>query len=170
MKPSEKTEYIEDYEDYGSLVEETDIVSAMQKQLTEIENLFASIPEEKGEFAYAEGKMTIKELLGHLIVGERVFSYRALRISCGDQTPLAGFDQDLFIANGNFNSISLADLIKEFSNLCQANIIFFQNLNNEAWSRTGTVNDNAVSVRAIVYNMVNHIRHHINSLRFHYLL
>ncbi len=169
MKRPEETEYKEDYEDYGSLVEETDIVSAMQKQLTEIENLFASIPEEKGEFAYAEGKLTIKELLGHLIDGERVFSYRALRISRGDQTPLAGFDQNLFITNGNFNSISLADLIKEFSNLCQANIIFFQNLSDEAWSRTGTVNDNPASVSAIAYNMVNHVRHHINSLRSHYL-
>ena len=169
MKRPEITEYIEDYEDYVSLVEETDIVSAMKKQLTAVENLFASIPEEKGEFAYAEGKMTIKELLGHLIVGERVFSYRALRISCGDQTPLSGFDQDLFIANGNFNSISLADLIKEFSHVCQADIIFFQNLSDEAWSRTGTVNDHPASVRALAYNMVNHVRHHINSLRLNYL-
>ena len=169
MKRPEITVYTEDYEDYVSLVEETDVVSAMRKQLTEVENLFASIPEEKGEFAYATGKMTIKELLGHLIVGERVFSYRALRISCGDQTPLPGFEQDLFIANGNFNSISLADLIKEFSNLLQANIIFFQNLSDEAWSRTGTVNDNSVSVRALAYNMVNHVRHHLNILRLHYL-
>ena len=169
MERPETTEYKEDYEDYVSLVEETDVVSAMKKQLTEVENLFASIPEEKGEFAYAEGKMTIKELLGHLIVGERVFSYRALRISCGDQTPLPGFDQDLFITNGNFNSISLADLIKEFSNVCQANIIFFQNLSDEAWERTGTANDHPVTVRALAYNMVNHTRHHINSLRTHYL-
>jgi hypothetical protein len=170
MKRPEKTEYIEDYEDYVSLVEETDIVSAMQKQLTEVENLFASISEEKGEFAYAEGKWTIKELLGHLINGERVFSYRALRISRGDQTPLAGFDQDLLTDNGNFNLISLADLIKEFSHLCQANIIFFQNLNDEAWSRTGTVNDNPVSVRALADSMVNHVRHHTNILRSRYLL
>ena len=169
MKRPEITEYKEDYEDYVSLVEETDIVSAMQKQLTEVENLFASIPEEKGEFAYASGKMTIKELLGHLIVGERIFSYRALIISHGDKTPLPGFEQDLFIANGNFNSISLADLSKEFSNLLQANIIFFQNLSDEAWERTGTVNDHPVSVRALAYNMVNHVRHHINSLRLHYL-
>ena len=170
MERPEVKEYKEDYEDYVSLVEETDIVSAMKKQLTEVENLFASISEEKGEFAYATGKWTIKELLGHLINGERVFSYRALRISRGDQTPLPGFDQDLLTNNGNFNSISLADLLKEFSHLCQANIIFFQNLNDEAWSRTGTVNDTPASVRAIAYNMVNHTRHHINSLRSHYLL
>jgi len=169
MKRPEIAEYIEDYEDYGSLVEETDIVSAMQKLLTEIENLFASIPEEKGGFAYADGKMTIKQLLGHLIVGERVFSYRALRISCGDKTPLPGMEQDLFIANGNFNAISLADLLEEFTNLYRANIIFFQNLTDEAWTRTGTVNDHPASVRAIAYNMVNHVRHHIDSLRLHYL-
>ena len=169
MESPEITEYIEDYEDFASLVEETDIVSAMNKQLTEAENLFASIPEEKGGFAYATGKMTIKQLLGHLIVGERIFSYRALMISHGDETPLPGFEQDLFIANGNFNSISLADLAEEFSHVLRANIIFFQNLSDEAWERTGTVNDHPVTVRALAYNMVNHIRHHIDSLRRDYL-
>lgn len=166
MKSPEITEYKDDYD---SLVEKTELVSAMQKQLTEIENLFASIPEEKGEFAFAEGKMTIKELLGHLIVGERIFSYRALMISYGDQTPLPGFEQDLFIANGNFNSMSLADLVKELTNLLQANAVFFQNLSDEAWSRTGTVNDHPASVRNIAYNMVNHLRHHIDSFHSHYL-
>ncbi len=169
MNHPENVEYKDDYENYVSLVEETDIVSAMRKQLTEVETLFASISEEKGEFAYAEGKWTIKQLLGHLINGERVFSYRALRISRGDQTPLPGFDQDLLTDNGDFNSISLADLRTEFSHLCQANIIFFQNLTDEAWERTGTVNDTPASVRAIAYNMVNHVRHHIDSLRLRYL-
>ena len=169
MERPEITEYKDDYENYVSLVEETDIVSAMRKQLTEVKNLFASISEEKGEFAYAEGKWTIKELLGHLINGERVFSYRALRISRGDKTPLSGFDQDLLTNNGNFNSVSLADLMQEFSHLCQANIVFFQNLSDEAWERTGTVNENPASVRAIAYNMVNHGRHHIDILRSHYL-
>ena len=169
MKSLEIAEYKDDYEDYASLVAETDVVSAMQKQLTEAINLFASISEEKGEFAYAEGKWTIKQLLGHLINGERIFSYRALRISRGDNTPLPGFDQDLLTDNGNFNSISLADLIKEFSHLCQANIIFFQNLTEEAWERTGTVNDTPAAVRAIAYNMVNHVRHHLDILHKRYL-
>ena len=169
MKPPEITEYKDGYEDYALLIEETDVVSAMRKQLTEVENLFASISEEKGEFAYAAGKWMIKKLLGHLINGERVFSYRALRISRGDETPLQGFDQDLLTDNGNFNSISLADLLEEFSHLCQANIVFFQNLSDEAWERTGTVNDTPASVRAIAYNMVKHVRHHVDVLRTRYL-
>ena len=169
MKRPETIEYKEDYEDYISLVGENDIVSAMQKQLTEVENLFASISEEKSEFAYAEGKWTIKELLGHLIVGERVFSYRALRIAHGDETPLPGMEQDLFIANGNYNSRSLADLVEEFLYVLRADLIFFQNLTDEAWARTGTANDHRVSVSALAYNMVNHIRHHLDGLRLHYL-
>ena len=169
MNRPEITAYKDDYEDYASLVEETDIVSAMRKQLAEVEHLFALISEEKGEFTYAEGKWTIKELLGHLINGERVFSYRALRISRGDKTPLPGFDQDLLTNNGDFNVISLADLLTEYSHLCQANIVFFQNLTDEAWERTGTVNDTPASVRAIAYNMVNHSRHHINILQSRYL-
>ena len=170
MNSPETTKYKEDYEDFRSLVEETDIVTAMKKQLAEVENLFASISEEKGEFAYAEGKWTIKQLLGHLINGERVFSYRALRISRGDETPLPGFDQDLLTDNGNFNSISLADLLKEFSHLYQADILFFQNLTDEAWERIGTVNDTPASVRAIAYNMVKHTRHHLDNLRLRYLV
>lgn len=169
MNRPEITAYKDDYEDYDSLVAETDVVSAMRKQLIEVENLFASISEEKGELAYAEGKWTIKQLLGHLINGERVFSYRALRISRGDDTPLAGFDQDLLTDSGNFNAVSLADLLTEFTHLSRANIIFFQNLSDEAWERTGTVNDTPASVRAIAYNMVNHVRHHIDILRFRYL-
>jgi hypothetical protein len=166
MKSQEVTEY---KDDYLSLVDETEIVSAMRGQLSEIENLFASIPEEKGDFSYAEGKMTIKQVLGHLIVGERIFSYRALMISYGDQTPLPGFEQDLFIANGNFNSISLAGLLAEWTSLLRANLIFFQNLTAEAWARTGTVNDHEASVRALAYNMVKHTRHHLDSLQRHYL-
>lgn len=169
MKRPEKTEYSEYYEGYVSSVAETDIVAAMSGQLSEIEHLFALMPEEKGGFAYAPGKWTIKELLGHLIDGERVFSYRALRISRRDQTPLSGFDQDLFIANADFNSLKLTDLVEEFLFLRRANIIFFRNLSEEKWSRTGTASDNPVSVRALAYILVGHVRHHENILKEKYL-
>jgi hypothetical protein len=85
-----KTEYDEYYETYVSLVPETDILAALQKQQSDLQFFFTGISEEKGDFRYAENKWTIKELLGHIIDGERVFSYRALRISRNDQTPLPG--------------------------------------------------------------------------------
>ena len=113
MKRPEKTEYAEYYDRYISLVEETDIVNAMQKQLEAVSAAFSQIAEDKALYAYEEGKWTIKELLGHLIDGERIFAYRAFRFSRADETPLPGFDQDPYIKNGNYNAVKLADLLEE---------------------------------------------------------
>lgn len=169
MSRPEKNEYAEYYETYVSLVDETDIVSALQNQLSELENLFAGIAEEKGSYAYAEGKWSIKQLVGHLIDGERIFSHRAFRFSRADETALASFEQDDYIKYANFNNRSLADLIEEFSLLRKANNILFKNLPAEAWSRTGTASDALVSVRALAYIMVGHVRHHVNILKTRYL-
>lgn len=169
MNRPSKNEYNEYHETYISLVEETDIVSALENQIDEINNLFASISEEKADFRYAEGKWSIKELVGHLIDSERVFSYRALRISRGDETPLAGFEQDDYVANGNFGNTKLSDLIEEFSLLRRSNVLFFKNLSDEAWSCLGIANEATISVRAIAYIMVGHIRHHADILRQRYL-
>jgi len=170
MNRPEKNEYAAFYETYVSLVEESDIISALEKNLNELQNLFAEVSEEKGSYAYAESKWSVRELLGHLIDGERVFSYRALRISRDDQTPLASFEENNYIANSNFSRAKLADLIEEFSLLRRSNILFFKNLTDGAWLRTGTASEAAVSVRALAYIMVGHVRHHANILRERYLI
>ncbi len=170
MKRPEKEEYAAFYKTYVSLVAETDIVSTLENQIAELQDLFVEVSEEKADFRYAEGKWSIKELLGHLIDGERVFSYRALRISRGDQTPLASFEENSYVANSNFSNIELADLIKEFSLLRGSNVLFFKNLTDEAWLRTGTASDATVSVRALAFIMVGHVFHHANILRERYLV
>ncbi len=169
MKRPEKTEYAEYYERYISLVAENDIVLAMQDQLSEIETFFAEIPKTKALYAYAEGKWTIKEVIGHLTDGERIFAYRALRISRADKTPIEGFEQDSYIENSNFNSMPLADLIEELMLSRKANLILFKGLTEEAWLRTGTASENEVSVRALAYMMVGHLHHHLKILKDRYL-
>lgn len=169
MKRPEKSEYAEFYAGYVSLVEETDIVSALQTQLTEMEILFAEMSPEKADYRYAPGKWSVKQLLGHINDGERVFAYRALRFARNDQTPLPGFDQDVFMENSNFDDRAIADLLEEFLYLRQANNIFFKTLDEKAWDNTGTASNAPVSVRAIAYVMVGHVRHHVNILRAHYL-
>lgn len=164
-----KNEYAEYHETYVSLVSETDIVAAMQAQLVEAEQLFAEITEEKSNYAYAQGKWTIKEVLGHLTDAERIFAYRALRISRADTTPIEGFEQDDYVENANFNLIKFTDLIEEFVLSRKANLILFNNLTEDAWLRTGTASDVTVSVRALAFMMVGHIRHHFNILRERYL-
>jgi hypothetical protein len=169
MNPPEKTEYDPYYEHYVSLVRDDDILGSLAAQSTTLQDLFTAVPEESGGFAYAEGKWSIKEVLGHLIDGERMFAYRVFRISRGDQTPIEGFEQDGYIENAHSNQRSFADLLEEFSLLRRANMIYLNNLTDEATVRTGTANNVKISVRALVYIMAGHIDHHIGVLRERYL-
>lgn len=165
----EKNEYNDYYETYVSLVEETDIVATLENQLGEMRNTFGEISEEKSFHRYADGKWSIKEVIGHLIDGERIFGYRALRISRADKTPIEGFEQDGYIENSNFDDTKFSDLTEELLLVRQSNNLFFKNLTDEAWQRTGTASDSPVSVRALAYIMVGHIRHHTNILQTRYL-
>src|SRR4051812_1662643 len=113
MNRPEKGEYAEYYERYISLVKENDIVAVLEKQQSELLEFFKQVTEEKSLFAYAEGKWSIKEVIGHLTDGERIFAYRALRISRADQTPIEGFEQDGYIENSNFNNTKLSELAEE---------------------------------------------------------
>ena len=170
MTRPDKTEYAEFYANYVSLVDEADVITALENQPRALRQLFSeNLGAEKGDFRYAPGKWSVKELLGHIIDGERVFSYRALRISRGDQTPLAGFEENSYVENSNFGNSELEDLIEEFSLLRQSNILLFKNLTEEAWRRTGTASDATVSVRALAYIMVGHVSHHTKILRERYL-
>src|SRR6185369_10071945 len=97
------SEYDPYYQRYVSLVPEEDILEALESQLGELSRLLAKVPEERGTYAYADGKWTIKEVLSHLIDGERMFAYRVFRIARGDKTPMEGFEQDGYIENSHSN-------------------------------------------------------------------
>ncbi len=165
----EKKEYAEFYANYVSLARETDIISALEKQPNDLRETLAEVSHEKENYRYANGKWSVKELLGHVIDAERVFSYRALRISRGDKTPLAGFEENFYVAGSNFSNSKFADLIEEFSLLRAANVLLFKNLSDEAWQNVGTASDAQISVRALAFIMIGHVRHHQNILRTRYL-
>ena len=168
MNRPDKTEYAPYYERYVSLVT-GDVADVLGSQTTRLQDMITGMPEEKGEFRYADGKWSVKELLSHLIDGERMFAYRVLRISRGDETPIEGFEQDGYIENAHSNHRSFAEILEEFSLLRRANMILFKNLTDEDWSRLGTASDAKVSVRALAYIMAGHIEHHLGILKERYL-
>jgi DinB superfamily len=169
MTKPEKAEYDAYYERYVSLVDESSLLESLVAQPGELSDLLGNLPDERGAFAYDEDKWTIKELLGHLIDGERFFAYRILRISRGDTTPIEGFEQDGYIENARSNARSIVDLIEEFRLLREANMFLLKNLNEEDWLRMGTASGLPVSVRALAYIMSGHITHHVNILQTRYL-
>jgi DinB superfamily len=164
MQRPEKTEYDPYYEGYVELVEKEDIIDLLERQKTELSDAFGGFGEDRGNYRYAEGKWSIKELLSHIIDGERMFAYRVFRISRGDKTPIEGFEQDGYIENSHANERSFGDMIDEFENLRSANLLFFRNLQGADWARTGTANEMEISVRALAFIMGGHVRHHLNIL------
>src|SRR5215813_294375 len=130
--------------DYVSRVPESDVLSALEAQIATVRDVFRSIPESRGGHRYAPGKWSIREIAGHLTDGERVFSYRALRFSRGDTTPLPGFDEEAFVARSTFDASTLADLVGEFGHQRQANLHFFRRLTPEQWTRRGTANQSSM--------------------------
>jgi hypothetical protein len=168
MNKPESTEFANYYSRYISLVD-GDVLPIMDSQPAELRSMFANLPEEKGTFAYADGKWTIKELLSHLIDGERIFSYRVLRIARGDTTPIEGFEQDDYIKTSNANNRSFAELLDEFDLQRRSNMLMLNNISDEGSKNMGTASDNPVSARALVYCLAGHVRHHMDVLHERYL-
>ncbi len=175
MKPSviEKPaaeEFNAYYGGYISQVIETDLLGVLESQPAEVAAIFGSLDESKGIYAYAEGKWTLKEVLSHLIDGERHFAHRIHRISRGDTTPIEGFEQDGYIENSYANARTFTDLIAEFTELRQANLRPLKTLSDSDWTRMGTASGFPVSVRALAYIMAGHVRHHLAIARERYLV
>ena len=162
-------EYAPYYDRYISQVASGDIAAELAAQLEVTIVLLRGIPESKAGFRYAPDKWSVRELLGHVIDSERVFAYRALRFARGDKTPLAGFDQDPYVTEGNFESLSLDELISEFEHVRRSTISFFSHLKEDAWGRTGQANAVEVSVRALAFIIAGHELHHMDVLRSKYL-
>lgn len=169
MNRPETNEFAPYYNNYISLVDGNDVLPFLQAQPSELRALISNVPEEKGTFSYADGKWTIKELLSHLLDGERIFAYRILRISRGDKTPIEGFEQDDYIENSNANNRSFADLLDEFELQRRSDLHMINNISDEASKRMGTASDKQVSVRALTHIMAGHVVHHINILKERYL-
>jgi hypothetical protein len=117
---------------------------------------------------YAPGKWSVKEVIGHLCDAERIFSYRALRIARGDKTPLAGFNENEYVPNGNFESRSTAGLLEEFAAIRAATLIMMRSFDEAAWARRGISGEKEISVRALAYIICGHERHHLAILRDRY--
>jgi hypothetical protein len=163
------SEYAEYYRTYVNLVPDGDLIDTLMDQFDETALLLGPLAGDEASRPYAPGKWSIKEVVGHVIDTERIFTYRALRIARGDQTPLAGYDQEAFVQAAGFNGRSLVSLLAELHLARRSTTALFRELPPEALARTGVANNNPVSVRAIAWIIAGHERHHMKVVRERYL-
>ncbi len=166
MKP-EPHEYPPFMSRYVDLVaDETPLATLKSKPVGQ---LLQSLTETASQYRYAEGKWSIRELLGHLVDTERIFAYRALCMARGERQPLPGFDEDAYVENAGFERRTLQSLLAEYAAVREATVLLFGSFDEAALAQTGISNGNPVSVRALLHITAGHELHHAGILRERYL-
>ncbi len=169
LGPPTPSEYDPHFGAYVALVPETDYLAALASQLDAGLRLLRSVPPGKADHRYAPGKWSVKEVVGHVTDAERVFAYRALAFARGERAPLPGFDENAWAREARFGRLPLEALVAEYESVRRSTMHLFAHLDPEAWTRIGTANGVAISVRALAYVIVGHDRHHAGVLAERYL-
>jgi uncharacterized damage-inducible protein DinB len=161
-------EYAPYYGKYLAKLPQGDVMVTLETLARATARLLAATDESRGAFRYAEGKWSVKGVVGHLIDCERVFAYRALRFGRGDATELAGFEENDYVPEGRFNERTLVDLAAELTAVRVSTLALFRGFSAEALLRRGVANGNPMSVRALAANIAGHELHHVTLLRERY--
>ncbi len=172
MKPAQKNEYPQHkyFSRYIEYSDAQDVIVLLKNQQEEVMQLFQNLPEDKQNYRYAEGKWSVKELLGHITDTERIFSYRSLCIARGEQASLPGFDEEAYMAMANFSEQSLADLLEQYRLVRCGSIALYASMTDEIAARMGNANGFSVSARAYAWAIAGHEAHHLTILKERYRL
>jgi len=165
--PGEYADYAQGDFDY---VEGDDAVTVLEASEARTLTLLEPLTEKQvSGLSYAQGKWTLKEIVGHLADDERIFAYRALSLARGHEQALPGFDEDLYVEQAGFEQRRLDDLVEEYRSVRAASITLFTGLPDDAWLREGIVTDYKASVRGLAFHIAAHELHHLRILEERYL-
>jgi hypothetical protein len=163
------SEYDAYFQAYIDEVTGFDLLETLARQRDSTAAVLAGISDTKAGFRYADGKWSIREVIGHLADTERVFGYRALRVARGDPAPMPGFDENAWMPPSGFDQRTIEDLAAEFRAVRESTLALFGGLPAEAWTRIGTANGRPLSARACAWIISGHEAHHMRILRDRYL-
>lgn len=162
-------EYAPGLAHYIEQVPDGHILAVLEAQITEREPLLRGLSDDVARRRYAPGKWSLKEVLGHITDGERVFAYRALTFARGDPGPLPSFDEDAWVRVAGFDDVPLDALLDDFVRVRHETVRFFRRLGPEALARMGTASDRRMSVASIAFILAGHEQHHMRVIRERYL-
>lgn len=154
---------------YINALENVELLEELEISLHDFIRFVREIPMDKFDYRYAEGKWTIKDIIQHIIDAERIFAYRALRISRNNPTPLPGFEENDYVENTDANSRSIQELLTELSAVRHSNLLLFKSFSNEQLTRMGTASNHPISVRALGFLIIGHQKHHQKVFQERYL-
>ena len=159
--PPAAAEYAEYYDTYISRFQPADFMTAFEGQADELKQLFGNLSDGEDSKLHEPYTWTLKQLMGHLIDCERIFSTRLLRIAVNDSAPMPGIDQDVYVDNLDYETVTMSDLLDEFACLRRANVLLANRLTAESLENMGTASDAAVSAKANLFILGGHVVYHV---------
>jgi len=148
------------YATYVDKVPGTDVIGVLESGLGETRGLLEELGEARSDHRYAEGKWSVKEVVGHLVDAERTFALRALAFARCDPEAFPSHDQDVYVANGAFGRRTLASLSEELATVRASSLSLFRSFGDDVWDRRGRASGCEFTVRAMPFIVAGHEIHH----------
>lgn len=158
------------YHRYINKVTQKDLVPALEEHVLSTHSFFSSIPEERWDYRYAEGKWSIRDILQHLIDAERIFGFRALAFARQDKTHIPGFNENAYAEVSEASRRSKADLLEEWQLVTRSHLKLFQSFSEAQLESEGIANEASIYVRGIGFIFCGHALHHIGVIKERYLV
>jgi len=171
MRPPESFEYPKTtyFAEYLNFEPENHLVGILKSQQTELLKIYQNLQKGQENFAYAPGKWSLQQVLGHMIDTERIFSYRALAISRGEKQVLPGFDENEYVIGAQYESQTLTEILNQYRHVRLATLSLIESFSTNQANQMGHVNGNSVSVRALSWMIAGHEKHHIQVIKERYI-
>jgi hypothetical protein len=169
MSPVNLSKVPEYYHKYISRVKEQDLNRAFELHRKELPAFLAALPADKWDHSYAPGKWTIKEVVQHILDGERIFGYRALCFARKEETPLPGYEENDYSANSKAGNRTPGSLMEELDQVMLSSALLFKSFDEEQLEQSGTANNKKVYVKGIGFIIVGHALHHMEIMKERYL-
>ena len=163
-------DFAEHYRTYVEQVPAGHIVATLELQIEDtLALLRGPAVAARADDAYAPGKWTIKQVVGHIADAERIFTTRALRFARHDPTPLPSFDENAYVEHGGFEDRPLAGLVDDLAAVRHATIRLFRSFAADTWDRRGIASGKEITPRALAWITAGHELHHRRILETRYL-
>jgi len=138
------------------------------RHFEEVAKILAGLPPENAGYAYAEGKWTVRQVVGHILIAHRIFVTRAICVARGEQKPLPGFDENGYASNWPPQSVGLPELAQAYAEEARATRNWIGWTTPEELSRVGEANGVRFRPEQILRALVGHERHHLGVLQERY--
>lgn len=146
-----------------------DPVEALPGHFLAGRGFLGGLPEERRTYAYAPGKWTLAQVVGHVVDTQLVFLGRILFIARGQPAALPGFDEGTWVETSGHREKTLAELAALYGKGAAAMEALIGSLPAGALAREGNANGIEIRGEEVLAYLIAHEQHHFQILKSRYL-